>query len=85
MRWLGGIPVNRSSANNLVQQTIDAFNANDELVVTIPPRVPAPASKMEDWLIVFALGAKGAHCAGFSGLQAQNRWLRPNVLSHRRR
>ena len=26
MRWLGGIPVDRSRAGNLVQVTVDAFN-----------------------------------------------------------
>lgn len=37
MRWLGGIPVNRRSRNNFVQQVIDVFNRSKELVVAIAP------------------------------------------------
>jgi 1-acyl-sn-glycerol-3-phosphate acyltransferase len=36
-RWLGGIPVNRERAGNLVQSTIDAFNQNSKLTVIVPP------------------------------------------------
>lgn len=66
MRWLGGIPVNRSESSNLVQQTIDAFNANDELVVTIPPE--GTRSRVEKWKTGFyyiALGAKVPIALGF--------------------
>ena len=37
MRWLGGIPVDRSQSGNLVQGTIDAFKQNDKLIVIVPP------------------------------------------------
>ena len=37
MRWLGGIPVDRSKRNNAVQQVIDTFGASDELILVIPP------------------------------------------------
>ena len=37
LRKLGGIPVNRSSRNNFVQQVVDAFNQHKELVVAIAP------------------------------------------------
>ena len=37
MKWLGGIPVNRSAPGGLVQQIVDCFNASKELVVVIPP------------------------------------------------
>ncbi len=36
--WFGGIPIDRSKANNIVQSTIDAFNSHDHLIVTIPPK-----------------------------------------------
>jgi 1-acyl-sn-glycerol-3-phosphate acyltransferase len=36
-RWLGGIPVNRDRAGNLVQTTIDAFHHNEKLTVIVPP------------------------------------------------
>ncbi|PCI28983.1 MAG: glycerol acyltransferase [SAR324 cluster bacterium] len=59
MKWLGGIPINRSSSHNVVQQTIDAFNANDRLVVAIPPE--GTRSKVDQWKTGFyhiAVGAK---------------------------
>jgi len=37
MRWLGGIPVDRSKRNNAVAQMVERFNAADQLVVVIPP------------------------------------------------
>lgn len=37
MRWLGGIPVNRRSRNNFVQQVVEVFNRSKELVVAIAP------------------------------------------------
>ena len=37
MRWLGGIPVDRSKPGGLVQDTIDAFAREERLIVVIPP------------------------------------------------
>ena len=37
MRWLGGIPVNRSASQNLVAQAVAAMHASDELILAIPP------------------------------------------------
>lgn len=37
MLWLGGIPVLREQNNNLVAQTISAFNNHASLVILIPP------------------------------------------------
>lgn len=59
MRWLGGIAIDRSSKNNVVQQTIDAFNANDQLVVTIPPE--GTRSRVEKWKTGFYYIAHGAN------------------------
>ena len=36
-KWLGGIPVDRSRSNNIVEQMIRKFSENDSLIVTIPP------------------------------------------------
>ncbi|CBL45689.1 acyltransferase family protein [gamma proteobacterium HdN1] len=66
MRWLGGISVDRSSSNNLVQQTIDAFDQQQELVITIPPE--GTRSRVEKWKTGFyyiALGAKVPIALGF--------------------
>lgn len=38
MRWLGGIPVDRSKSNNLVESSADAIrNANEPLQLIVPP------------------------------------------------
>jgi len=37
MRWLGGIPVDRSAPRNLVQQVVERFAAVDRLFLVIPP------------------------------------------------
>jgi 1-acyl-sn-glycerol-3-phosphate acyltransferase len=37
LRKLGGIPVNRRSRNNFVQQVVDEFNQHSKLVVAIAP------------------------------------------------
>ncbi len=36
-KWLGGIPIDRSKSNNVVAQSIEQFNRNDKLILTIPP------------------------------------------------
>ncbi len=37
MIWLGGIPIDRSKNNNVVEQMADYFSSVDELSVIIPP------------------------------------------------
>lgn len=37
MRWLGGIAIDRSQANNVVEQMVQKFNDADRLIVVIPP------------------------------------------------
>ncbi|MGL6069830.1 lysophospholipid acyltransferase family protein [Craterilacuibacter sp.] len=58
MRWLGGIPVNRSRNNSLVQQIIDVYNESDKLVVIIPPE--GTRAKVTEWKTGFYHIAKGA-------------------------
>ena len=36
-QWLGGIPVERSQSDNLVDQSIQQFHRNDRLILTIAP------------------------------------------------
>lgn len=59
MRWLGGIAIDRSKNNNIVQQMVDAFNANDRLVVTIPPE--GTRSRVDKWKTGFYYIAHGAN------------------------
>lgn len=66
MRWMGGIPIDRLSSNNVVAQTIEAFNVSDRLVVAIPPE--GTRSKVDKWKTGFyyiALGAKVPIALGF--------------------
>ena len=58
MKWLGGIPVDRSKANGLVQQVIDKYNQCSELVVAIPPE--GSRSKVRKWKSGFYHVASGA-------------------------
>ncbi len=58
MRWLGGIPVNRSKSNNVVAQTIDAFNSHEKMVIIIPPE--GTRGKVAYWKTGFYHIAHGA-------------------------
>jgi len=59
MRWLGGIAIGRSRANNMVAQMVAAFDGADRLIVAIPPE--GTRSRVDNWKTGFyyiALGAK---------------------------
>ena len=58
MKWLGGIPVDLDQSQNLVQQTIGAFNRSDELVIAIAPE--GNRSYVEQWKTGFYHIAAGA-------------------------
>lgn len=58
MRWLGGIPVDRSKSNNAVAQMIEAFDAANELFVVIPPE--GTRSDVQRWKSGFYHIAHGA-------------------------
>ncbi len=47
MKWLGGIPVDRSRATNLVEQTVQQYRENPELIVLVPPE--GTRSKVKEW------------------------------------
>lgn len=47
MKWLGGIPINRSASHNVVNETVRQYKNNDELVVLIPPE--GTRSKVDKW------------------------------------
>ncbi len=66
MTWLGGIPINRSQANNVVDQMVDQFNHRDSLIVLVPPE--GTRSKVDRWRTGFyhiALQAKLPVVLGF--------------------
>jgi len=66
MKWLGGISIVLDESRNTVQQTIDAFNARDELIIVISPE--ANRSYVREWKTGFyhiALGADVPIVLGF--------------------
>jgi len=58
MRWLGGIPVDRSARTNLVAQVIEQFGEVDRLFLVIPPS--GTRHKAAHWKSGFYHIARGA-------------------------
>lgn len=58
MRWLGGIPVNRSKAHNRVADIVAAFAQDPGLIVCIPPE--GTRKKVDRWRTGFYRIAQGA-------------------------
>ena len=58
MKWLGGIPIDRSKTNNVVDQAIEQFHQSDELVITVPPS--GTRSQVAYWKTGFYYIAHGA-------------------------
>ncbi|MEA2101696.1 MAG: lysophospholipid acyltransferase family protein [Thermodesulfobacteriota bacterium] len=58
MKWLGGIPVDRSAGNDVVQQSIRAFEKNENLVIIVPPE--GTRGKVSYWKTGFYRIASGA-------------------------
>jgi 1-acyl-sn-glycerol-3-phosphate acyltransferase len=66
LRWLGGIPVDRTKSNNLVEQIVDLYNSNDQLTIIVPPE--GTRKKVRYWKSGFyhiAHGAKVPIALGF--------------------
>ena len=57
-RWLGGIAIDRSRANNVVEQAIQAFKEHDALIMVIPPE--GTRKKVSHWKTGFYHIAAGA-------------------------
>jgi 1-acyl-sn-glycerol-3-phosphate acyltransferase len=59
MRWLGGIPVDRSVSRDRVAESVDAFNTNEKLVLIIAPE--GTRKFVPEWKTGFYHVADGAH------------------------
>ncbi len=59
MRWLGGIPVERSVSMDRVHETVEAFNRNDRLILAVAPE--GTRKLVKDWKTGFYYVADGAH------------------------
>ena len=58
LRWLGGIPVDRRKAQNLVEQAIELFSHQNDLILIVPPE--GTRSKVRYWKSGFYHIACGA-------------------------
>ncbi|NKB32085.1 MAG: glycerol acyltransferase [Pseudomonadales bacterium] len=47
MKWLGGIPIDRSASHNVVNESVRQYKEHDELVILIPPE--GTRKKVEKW------------------------------------
>jgi 1-acyl-sn-glycerol-3-phosphate acyltransferase len=47
MIWLGGVPVDRSKSNNMVDQMSDYYRDSEELIVIVPPE--GTRRKVDRW------------------------------------
>lgn len=57
-RWMGGIAIDRSRSNNVVAQSIEAFETNETLVMVVPPE--GTRSRSRYWKTGFYHIANGA-------------------------
>lgn len=57
-RWLGGVPVDRSSKNNVVDQTIGLFRARERMILALSPE--GTRKRIERWRTGFYWVAVGA-------------------------
>lgn len=58
MRWLGGVPVDRSRSNSLVEQVVDVYRRSDRLVIAIAPE--GTRRQVDEWKTGFYHIAVGA-------------------------
>lgn len=58
MRWLGGIPIDRSRAHGMVEQVTQRYQESSQLVVLIPPE--GTRSKVREWRTGFYHIARNA-------------------------
>ncbi len=76
-RWLGGIPVERSSRHNFVQQLVDEFDQAEEMVLIIAPegtRSPVPEWKRGFYHIAHEAGVPIVRCYLDTGRRRAGIW-----------
>lgn len=59
MKWLAGLPVDRSKSNNVVGQSIEMLRQTEKLVLTVPPS--GTRSRVTHWKTGFYHIAHGAN------------------------
>jgi len=59
LRWFGGVPVNRRSRNNLVDQMVETINESESIILTVPPE--GTRGHVTEWKTGFYYIALGAN------------------------
>ena len=80
-KWLGGIPIDRSSSNNVVKQSIETLIRNDNLALVVPPS--GTRQRVTRWKTGFyhiANGAKVPIALGFLDYQRKVGGIGPHLL-----
>ncbi len=81
VRWLGGIPIDRSAANNLVAQSVALYRDRESLVLVVPPE--GTRQKVRHWKTGFyyiALGAQVPIVMGFLDYKHKLAGFGPTVV-----
>jgi 1-acyl-sn-glycerol-3-phosphate acyltransferase len=81
-RWLGGIPVDRSRSQNVVEQSVQAFKEMDNLIMVIPPE--GSRKKVSYWKTGFyhiATGAKVPIVLGYLDYRRKAGGIGPTFYS----
>jgi len=80
-KWLGGIPIDRSSSHNVVQQSIETLTHNDNLALIVPPS--GTRQRVTRWKTGFyhiANGAKVPIALGFLDYQRKAGGIGPHLV-----
>ncbi len=81
MRWLGGIPIHRGGAHDVVAQSIEQFTQNERLVLAVPPE--GTRKKVRTWKTGFyyiALGAGVPIALGFLDYRRKAAGFGPTLI-----
>jgi len=77
-RWLGGIPVERSSSNNLVEQAVKMFDEREDFILALSPEgTRAYAPKWKTGFYYIALYAKVPIVLGFVNFETKTAGIGP--------
>ncbi|MEZ4669614.1 MAG: lysophospholipid acyltransferase family protein [Anaerolineae bacterium] len=81
MRWAGGIPINRATSKNAVEQAVDAFNQSENMALVIAAE--GTRKKTKFWKTGFyyiALGAKVPIVLGYVNYATRTAGIGPHFM-----
>jgi 1-acyl-sn-glycerol-3-phosphate acyltransferase len=80
-KWLGGIPIDRTKANNVVEQSVELFNTVGKMIMVISPE--GTRTKVRRWKTGFYHIAHGANVPivlGFLDFRHKNGGFGPMIM-----